>query len=449
MASQVNNYKCPACTGPLHFVGASGKLECDYCGSKYDVAEVEQWMKEEEQKAQQAFHEAEKKVAEGAAESGMAGEDNPETWGVKDGMKAYNCPSCGAELICDETTVATSCPYCGNPTVVPGQFDGMLKPDLILPFKLNQEQAKDALKMHYKGKTLLPSSFVSGNKINEIKGVYVPFWMYDGTVDAKANYEATKSHTMERGDVEVTETKHFDVYRAGRISYEKIPVDASSKMPDDYMDSIEPYRYEELKPFSSVYLPGFLADKYDVSKEECEKRADERAQHTALDILRSDVTGYDTCAECGHDVHIKHENAQYALLPTYLLATKWEGKDYLFAMNGQTGKLVGDLPVDMKKFWLYFVGLFACGTLLASAFLQVISDVWETSDLLISIGAGLAIAFVICMSMKASMKTARKALTARNYVPDDGINIRDRRDVYTHTTRTERPINRGNERNRQ
>ena len=124
---------------------------------------------------------------------------------------------------------------------MPGQFSGQLKPDFIIPFKLSKEDAVKALKNHYKGKILLPKSFTQENHVQKIQGVYVPFWMFDGEAEGDARYAATRSHTYRSGDYEITETEHYDVYRAGWIAFEKIPADASSKMPDDHMDSIEPY----------------------------------------------------------------------------------------------------------------------------------------------------------------------------------------------------------------
>ena len=248
MASQVTNYKCPACTGPLHFVGASGKLECDFCGGKYDVADIERLYAGKEAAAVEASEKAEAKAeanrqkmadmeAQGWDTSGLTSD-----WGAEaDGMKAYSCPSCGAELICDASTAATSCPYCGNPTVVPGQFSGTLKPDFVIPFKLSKEDAVAALKNHYKGKPLLPKAFTNGNHIEKLQGVYVPFWMFDGRAEGVVDYEGCIIHEYETGDTEVTETEHYDVRRGGSIAFEKVPVDASSKMPDDHMDSIEPY----------------------------------------------------------------------------------------------------------------------------------------------------------------------------------------------------------------
>ncbi|MBR1497422.1 MAG: hypothetical protein IJ617_07345 [Oscillospiraceae bacterium] len=358
MPSMVTNYKCPACTGPLHFVGSSGKLECDYCGSVYEVKEIEALQAKEDAKAASAFEKEEHKPAAGAEEwdtSGLGGD-----WGAAAaGMRAYNCPSCGAELICDQTTAATSCPYCGNTTIVPGQFSGTLKPDYVIPFVLDKDAAVAALKKHYLGKRLLPKAFTDGNHIEEVKGVYVPFWLYDGTADAEASFEATRSFRRRQGSYQVTTTEHFNVHRAGTLGFQKVPVDASSHMPDDHMDSIEPYDYSALKPFSTAYLPGFLADKYDISAEDSARRADERCENTAVKALAGTVMGYEMVIPREHRVRLSRGKVHYALMPVWMLSTTWNGQNFLFAMNGQTGKLVGDLPVDKGRFWTLFASVAA------------------------------------------------------------------------------------------
>ena len=364
MANQVTNYKCPSCTGPLRFDSATGKLQCDFCGSSYEVAEIEKLYAEKDAQAAGAFRQAEEQAAADGEWASVSGSD----WGADaEKLRVYSCPSCGAELICDETTAAPSCPYCGNPTVVPGQFSGVLKPDYVIPFKVSKKEAIEKLKMHYKGRPYLPKSFKDDNHIEEIQGVYVPFWMFDGKAAGSAQYEATRSRCYTSGDYEVTETDHFDIFREGSISFEKVPVDASSKMPDDYMDSIEPFDYKELKRFSTAYLPGFLADKYDVSVEDCHERADTRCEGSLVAALGDTVTGYDSCVPVSHDVKLRRGKVHYALLPVWLLSTKWQGKNYLFAMNGQTGKLVGDLPTSAGKFWGTFAAISAVLTALISA----------------------------------------------------------------------------------
>ena len=378
MAEQVLNYQCPACTGPLHFDSASGKLACEFCGSTFEVAEIEALYAKKEEQASQAFQKEEEKEAAQAAgqEAPPAGEDGEwnyaqgtSDWG-KDGagMKAYNCPSCGAELICDATTAATSCPYCGNPTIVPGQFAGTLKPDFIIPFKLKKEDAVRNLKKHYEGKPLLPKSFSEENHIQEIKGVYVPFWLFNGEVDVDMDMDASTDKSYEELSNKVTETSHYRLHREGTVPFERIPADASSKMPDGHMDSIEPYDYGEIKPFSVAYLPGYLAEKYDVPVEECAARADERARNTARSAI-IDTSGFANASPVREDLQLRRGEVQYALLPVWMLSTRWEGKNYLFAMNGQTGKMVGDLPSDSKRWWEHFIKFFIPSTVVISAVL--------------------------------------------------------------------------------
>ena len=382
MPTQVTNYQCPACTGPLHYSAKSGKLECDYCGSSFDVAEIEALYARKEAEAAAAKHAADAKAeaaqaakaeaAEAAAASGgWDTSDLSRDWGAEaDGLRVYSCPSCGAELICDQSTAATACPYCGNPAIVPGQFSGALRPDYILPFRLSKDDAVQALRAHYKGKPFLPRSFTSANHIEQIQGVYVPFWLFDGGAEGAASYRASNTNVFETGDYEITETRHYHVVRAGSLAFEKIPVDASSKMPDDHMDSIEPFDYAQLRPFSTAYLPGYLADKYDVTIDDSRDRADTRCRETLAQALRDTVTGYGACVTEREDIALRRGKVHYALLPVWMLSTKWRGQDFLFAMNGQTGKLVGDLPTDRGRFWGMFAAIAAPLTVALTAILQ-------------------------------------------------------------------------------
>lgn len=382
MSTGVVNYQCPSCTAPLRFDAESGQLECDFCGSSFSVAEVEgvYAAKSEEAKRAGEAIEASAASSEGAdapdsategaggvsvgtveevvsssaaaaasAGAGVAQVRQQTAAAPAPSMVVYNCPSCGAELICDETTVATSCPYCDNHAVIPTRYSGEFKPDFVLPFAKTKEEAIAALKSHYKGRPFLPDTFTDGNHVKEVKGVYVPFWLFDGSASGSASFEATRSRTYLSGNYRVTETDHFDVYRSGSISFLGIPVDASTKMPDDYMDSIEPFDYRALVPFSPAYLPGYLADKPDVDVEACGERADARAEVTVLDNLRDTVVGYEMVLERGSSAGVVRERSHYAMLPVWMLSTRWEDAPYLFAMNAQTGKMVGDLPVDKRK----------------------------------------------------------------------------------------------------
>ena len=349
MADQVTNYQCPNCFAGLRFDGATAKLACDYCDNSFDVEIVEQLYADKAQAAASAGVEPQWDI------------EMTNTFSAEEAasMRGYVCPSCAAEIICEQTTAATSCPYCGNPTVVPGQFDASLKPDFVIPFRLEKQAAMDTLQKYYKGKKFLPKDFSNGNHIAEIKGVYVPFWLYDGETDAYMRFHATKNRSYRQGNYRITETDHFRVTREGSVAFEKVPVDASSKMPDAHMDSIEPFDYGEMRPFAMAYLPGFLADRYDEDAETCSKRANERIVTSTENLMMGTINGFSSVTKEYSNINLKKGEVKYALMPVWLLSTIWKGKNFLFAMNGQTGKLVGDLPVDRGKFWGWFFGIMA------------------------------------------------------------------------------------------
>ncbi len=344
MADQVNEYKCTNCGGPLRFDPASQMLVCDNCGSEFHPDEIEALYLEH---------------SLAAADLDPASVSiNDLQWSAEEAehMRAYTCPSCGAQIICDENTAATSCPYCGNPTVVPAQFAGSLRPDYIIPFKYSRENAIKQLQQFYKDKPFLPNEFKDRNHLEEIKGVYVPFWLFSGRADTDLAFTATRSYTHSTQTEHITTTEHYRILRQGSVNFDYVPADASTKMADDFMDAIEPYDFDDMVPFRMSYLPGYLADKYDVTAQDDEVRAFNRMSNSAVSAISSTVSGYSTVLPERQNVRVRRRATDYAFLPVWMLATRYQGKPYLFAVNGQTGKMVGDdLPVDNKKVFLQFL----------------------------------------------------------------------------------------------
>ena len=343
MADKVTNYQCPACTGPLHFDSATGKLVCDYCGSAYEVADIEAQYAAKQKKADSAAEADQKKAARRKAAAPVWDEMEAAS------LTSYTCTTCGAELVCDATTAATNCPYCGNPTVLGGKLSGTLTPEYILPFKLDKNAAIAQLTHYYKGKAFLPKAFKSQNHIAELQGVYVPFWLYDAEADARGSYEGLTTESHREGDYNVTTTQHYDVQREGTAVFTRVPVDGSSKMPNAHMDAIEPFDYSELKPFSTAYLPGFLADRYDEDSDACAERARTRMLNSTAQALHETTHGYSEVNTLHEDINLSKLKAHYALLPVWMLHTRWKDNDFLFAMNGQTGTINGDFPFERKK----------------------------------------------------------------------------------------------------
>lgn len=388
MANQVTNYKCPACTGPLRFDSATGKLQCDFCGSSYEVAEIEKLYAEKDAQAAGAFRQAEEQAAADGEWTSASGSD----WGADaEKLRVYSCPSCGAELICDETTSATSCPYCGNNTIVPGQFSGALKPDYVLPFKLDKAAAVAALKKHYGGKKLLPKAFSNENHIEEVKGVYVPFWLYDGSAEVDVRCHGTKVSGYSTARENVTVTNHYDVRRAGTVRFERVPVDASSKMPDDHMDALSMAERDFQMLVHGDTANAAFTDygKYIMQDE-------------FLDNFREDdwYGGFaDYIAACGRYLEANANGAPIDVEPSDETEEEYEPLSF------------GDK--------LFFAALMAFR---------------------FGLPLGLIVAFIVCAVYKRQLKSVRRATEAARYTVSGGAEITAREDRFTHTTEVRTPI---------
>lgn len=342
--AQLQEYKCPCCGGAIAFDSTIQKMKCPYCDTEFEMETLQGYdsVLKNEQPDDMNWE-------------ATAGSEWQE--GETEGLRSYVCKSCGGEIVGDENTAATACPFCGNPVVMMGLFSGDLKPDYVIPFKLDKKAAKEALNNHYKGKVLLPKVFKDQNHIDEIKGVYVPFWLFDAGADANIRYRATRVRTWSDSNYNYTEKSYYAVSRGGSIAFERVPVDGSTKMADDLMESIEPYDFSEAVNFQTAYLAGYVADKYDVSESQSVERANERIKKSTADAFAATVQGYTTVEPEMTNIRLHNGKAKYALYPVWLLNTSWNGKNYTFAMNGQTGKMVGDLPMDGGAYARWLVGL--------------------------------------------------------------------------------------------
>ena len=325
------DYKCPSCSAPLMFKPELGAWKCDYCAREYTLEEL------------------------GKNENKAGKLDEESTIDVDE----YTCSSCGAKIVTDENTTATFCVYCGNTSIIKNRLTGMLKPKFVIPFKTTKEEAVKNFLKFKRGKPFAPKEFGQKEQIEKLTGVYIPFWLYDAEAEGKISATGTKIHTWRMGNYRYTKTDIYHIRRGGNAKFEKIPVDGATKFDDDTMDSIEPFFYNDMKEFSIGYLSGFLAEKYDVDSEEAYKRAELRIENALKDYFQKDIIGYTTISFEDSNVSEKILNSEYVLLPVWMLNIKYKDKNHLFAMNGQTGKMVGNVPISWPKFWLWFAGLFA------------------------------------------------------------------------------------------
>lgn len=346
----VLEYKCPCCGAGLIFGEDVQKMTCEYCDNTFDL-------------------EAVKIYNETLDRSGDAGFQTSSTeWTESEEavIRTYTCQSCGGELMADENTAATFCPYCENPVILPGRLSGSVRPDAVLPFRTGKDDAQKAFLELCKGKPLLPKMFTQQHRIEKITGIYVPFWLYDCSSAFEGRYKATRVRHWMDSRYSYTKTDHYLLTRSASADFAAIPMDASSKMDNTIMESIEPFDFNEMVDFDTAYLSGFFADKFDVEAKSGQSRIEERVSQTLDEAVQSTFIGFSTVVPTAKQLNVNHGTARYVLLPVWMLHTKYKDKTYVFAMNGQTGKMTGTFPICPKRSMAWFAGICAGVTALVS-----------------------------------------------------------------------------------
>lgn len=336
MSKTTVDHKCPACHANLTFNPKKQNWHCEYCDSNFTLEDLEK----------NTHKYVEKEVKE---------EDNTKDIGE---YNLYKCPDCGAQIVTDLNTAATFCVYCKNTSIIKERLTGKFEPKYVIPFQNTKEDAIEAFKKVGKNHPLMPKSFSSQKNISEIRGIYIPFWLFTTTANGNLRKEGKKIKVWHVGNYQYTKTDTYDILREGNIEFKYVPNDGSKKFDDAIMNSIEPFNYKNLTEFYPSYLSGFLAEKYDITSDEAQKIVTSRMQTTTQKLLDDSITGYSSTIEKDNNISFKNLQIDYVLLPVWLLNIKYLDKIYTFAMNGETGKLIGNMPVDKKKAILTAITIF-------------------------------------------------------------------------------------------
>lgn len=338
----VQVYSCKACAAPISYNIKAGKWVCEYCASEFKKDEIEQ---------------------QSVSESGIE-LDEDLSIEIPD-LDAYNCNACGAEILAEGVTAATFCIYCKSPSILKSRFSGEFHPRFLIPFKVDQKEARQIYFDWIKKRFFAPSEFKEATEIDKIRGLYAPYWLFDCRASGYVIGEGRNSRSWRSGDYRVTETKYYFIKRTGSSAYEKIPVDGSINLDDNLMEGIEPFDYSSLRDFSLEFMSGYLAEKYDVDEKEALKAMEPRAQKFLDSTLKNSGKKYNSVSFHDSNININSVKAAYSMLPVYVLTNIYKGKKHTFIINGQTGKTYGETPFDKKRFVLFSLLIFASTWLLS------------------------------------------------------------------------------------
>lgn len=421
-------YKCPNCGASLKFDAKSQKVVCEFCGSEFDPEQLKKYDQELNEKPKEKLDWEDSTEEFSKAESAS--------------LNLYTCNSCGGEVYADENTSATTCPYCGNPVILKGRLQGALKPDYVIPFKYTNDDLVPIMKKYLRRKIFLPGKFKTENQIKEIKGLYVPFWIHDADVDGIVRWKGYIKSTWTSGNYRYEEKKYYSIIRAGKIGFDHIPVDGSKKMPDQLMESIEPFHFNEAVKFEPSYLTGYLSDKYDVNKEEVFPRANQRIREGIVDQFGTTIsTRYtDLHVENTH-LELYNTHVDYALYPVWLMATQYKNKNFMFAMNGETGKMTGNLPMAKLKAFLLTMIFFLVPTILGTVIGSANAGEFSIAGLGVGALIGVIFAVLFFLPNYKALKPVKFQRGARNYYRPGSMVLDRKEDNFLYKTVTKTRIN--------
>lgn len=302
---------CPKCSAELILDNENNKLKCEYCRSIFDLEETKK--------------------------------------------EIYTC-SCGAEII--SSTELKNCIYCNSKELTPKSFKSKYNIDYIIPFEKTKKDAMNAFKKLCKDKWFMPKSFNINKKANEIKGIYIPFMLCDYDTTGVLETECDDISIWNSGGYKYTKTDKYKAIRGGNVSFENILVNTSNSFKNDILETIKPYNFKELKTFDKDICKNYLVEKNNKSKEDLIKEANEITKNYFKEEMKKDIKGFNKIKEKDSSINLYNLKVSFVLLPIWFLNIKYKNKTYTFAMNGQTGKINDNTPIDKMRIIFLWISTF-------------------------------------------------------------------------------------------
>ena len=344
----MQNYNCKNCGAELYWDAQVGCLKCQFCDSEYQVSDFE----DETTKKEQVNNEA--------IEQEFVNSE------IVEDMAVYECKNCGGEVVALKTTMATICPYCGEAISITSKSVGEFRPEICIPFQKDKKTAMELYKNYVSKSFLTPKAFKEQSVIEKIQGLFVPFHLHTINDRASHVFRGERVTSSRVGYDKVTTHRIYNLSVEANGEFERIPTDAAVGIQNEMMDALEPFDYNGLEAYNPAYMAGFLAEQRDDDPVKMDERAEERVKEGMETRARGAFSGCLGMNLVNKNDVIESHKSEYAMLPVWLLNVNHEGVKYTFAINGQSGKVVGKLPIDKKKLALVGASVFVLTDLLVA-----------------------------------------------------------------------------------
>ena len=426
--------KCPQCDGALEYSPITDKMECPFCGTEYDMMEVMALQKHQDH-VNGSIHkpfDVENNVNAGSTANIYGGgwESNPYAQRMEDPNEGlhtldrpdeiakevenklhdvaiettetmegniYTCTSCGAELFINGVETATYCAYCGQPTVVFNRVSEELRPESIIPFSIQKEQAVAVIRERLSHGFFVPKA-IKNFEVEKVRGIYIPYFLFDAYY---YDYQKLK------GTVKYEESSRTENFiREAECEFRNLTCDASRMLNDETSQRLEPYDLNALRPFEIGYLSGFYADRYDMNEKTLKNVVRVRCKELFDKEMMMDLMAENPKIISSHP-KFQLRKARYVLLPAWFMTFRYKNEAYTILVNGQTGKVVGAVPFTKDKLAIVFVAIAVAATLLFSFLGMILFNEYTLSEIRLLLIALMAVVAVYSTGIAAYASVLR------------------------------------------
>ena len=328
----MQKYECKNCGAELKWNPTTGALTCDYCDESYSVSDFEDTTIGNVDTSDEQVIDAKYVNTK-----------------LEENQLAYKCGECGAEIIATNTTMSTECAYCGRPITITSKIAGEFRPELIVPYKIEKETAKQNLREYLKKSPFTPKRFVEESSVENVKGLYIPFFLHSFGVKGSMTYECEKITDTRDGNDKIEEHEVYLVDMNIDTYFDRLPIDGVKAIDDKIIAALEPFDFSTVAEYNPAYMSGYYAEQPDETKESTKERAIDRGISAAVSECLTKTTKYQRCLQKHRDVEASYDCAEYAMLPIWRLNVNYRDKIYSFDVNGQTGRVTGLIPISIPK----------------------------------------------------------------------------------------------------
>src|SRR5262245_8930229 len=337
-------FPCRQCGAKLDFDPEARGLKCPYCGFTEVIPEAD-----DDERASVREHDLEEFLEKNEDRGRVA---------VSDRYSQVTCTGCGAVVVIQDRLATDKCPYCGTHLEnKPEAVENLIPPESLLPFTLSDRHARDKFNAWIAGLWFAPTELKQLANLGQFGSVYAPYWTYDAMTYTKYtgqrgdDYWDTEYYTDSQGNRQsrqVRRTRWYPVSGEVRHFFDDVLIRAAETLPAHLVDSMAPWRLDELEPFREEFLSGHLTERYSVSLKAGFRQAKSLMEDEITKLIYRDIGGDHQRIDWQRSNYVG-VTFKHTLLPIWIANYRYRERLFQVLVNGRNGRVAGDRPWSAWK----------------------------------------------------------------------------------------------------